>query len=198
MKAQVERVHKMSQTLESSGFSKQQSDAVIQSMGLAMQTFGVTPEMLDERIDKVMNAFKQRDDEIKDVRGEIRNLNTTMNNAFDKRDGEIKDVRGEITNLNTTMNSGFEKRDDEIKDVRGEIRNLNTNLNATMNNAFDKRDGEIKDVRGEIRNLNTTINSMQRTLNDHLHSSLVHMRVFTVIMVSATLAVLFGLFFNLP
>ena len=60
-----------------------------------------------------------------------------------------------------------------------------------MNNAFDKRDDEIKDLK-------TTMNSMQRTLNDHLHSSLVHMRVFTVIMVSATLAVLFGLFFNLP
>ena len=191
MKAQVERVHKMSQTLESSGFSKQQSDAVIQSMGLAMQTFGVTPEMLDERIDKVMNAFKKRDDE-------IRNVNTTMSNAFDKRDGEIKDVRGEIRNLNTTMNNGFEKRDDEIKDVRGEIRNLNTNLNTTMNNAFDKRDGEIKDVRGEIKDLNTTMNSMQRTLHDHLHSSLVHMRVFTLVIVAATLAVLFGLFFNLP
>ena len=90
----------MSQTLESSGFSPRQSNAVIESVALAMQTFAVTPEVLDQvldqRIDKVMDALK-------DVRGDIKDLNTSMNRAFEKRDGDIKDLNKSIMHLERTM-----------------------------------------------------------------------------------------------
>ena len=61
----------MSETLESSGFSRAQSNAVIESVALAMETFAVTPEMLDARIDGLrdeMNArFAAQGEEIKNL-----------------------------------------------------------------------------------------------------------------------------------
>ena len=68
MKAQAEQLAKMSETLESSGFNRPQSNAVIESVALAMETFAVTPEMLDARIDGLrdeMNAqFAAQDKKI--------------------------------------------------------------------------------------------------------------------------------------
>ena len=71
MKAHAEQLAKMSETLESSGFSRTQSNAVIESVAMAMETFAVTPEMLDERIDGLrdeMNAqFAAQGKEIKNL-----------------------------------------------------------------------------------------------------------------------------------
>ena len=47
MEPQVEAVQHMSETLESSGFSRKQSTAVVKSVARAMQTFSVTPEILE-------------------------------------------------------------------------------------------------------------------------------------------------------
>ena len=58
----------MSETLESSGFGRPKSNAVIESVALAMETFAVKPEILDARIDGLrdeMNArFAAQDAEI--------------------------------------------------------------------------------------------------------------------------------------
>ena len=78
MNAQVERLQEVSQTLESSGFSRQQSDAVIKSVALAMQTFAVTPDVLDRRIDKVMDAIKEQGEDIKDLNKSIVRLERTV------------------------------------------------------------------------------------------------------------------------
>ena len=50
MQAEAETIRKMSETLESVSFTRDQSDAFIQSMALAMKTFAVTPEILDSRL----------------------------------------------------------------------------------------------------------------------------------------------------
>ena len=50
MKKQIETIQKMSETLESSGFTRDQSVAVVSSIALAMKNFAVTPELLDERL----------------------------------------------------------------------------------------------------------------------------------------------------
>ena len=150
MKAQTNQLQKMSQTLESSGFTPRQSNAVIESVALAMQTFAVTPEVLDQvldqRIDKVMDAIKEQG---KDLRGAIK-----------ERDNDIKDLRAEvkeqgkdIKDLNKSMNHAFEQRDDTIKD-----------LNKSVNHAFEKRDDDIKDVRGDIKDLNQSIIRLERTM----------------------------------
>lgn len=60
MKAQAEQLAKMSETLESSGFSRTQSNAVIESVALAMETFAVTPEILDARIDGLRDEMNAR------------------------------------------------------------------------------------------------------------------------------------------
>ena len=78
MKAQVEQLAEMSHTLESTGFNRPQSNAVIESVALAMETFAVTPEILDDRIDGLrqeMNAqFAAQGEEIKDLRKSVNRL----------------------------------------------------------------------------------------------------------------------------
>ena len=82
MKAQVEQLAKMSETLESSGFSRPQANAVIESVALAMETFAVTPEILDDRIDGLreeMNArFAEQGKDIKDIRESVNRLEQNM------------------------------------------------------------------------------------------------------------------------
>ena len=50
MKAQVKRINDMSAALEHTGFSRQQSKAVIETVASAMETFAVTPEILETRL----------------------------------------------------------------------------------------------------------------------------------------------------
>ena len=82
MKAQVEQLAEMSHTLESTGFNRPQSNAVIESVALAMETFAVTPEILDDRIDGLrqeMNAqFAAQGEEIKDLRKSVNRLEQNM------------------------------------------------------------------------------------------------------------------------
>ena len=89
MKAQTEQLAKMSETLESSGFSRPQSNAVIESVALAMETFAVTPELLDDRVSKL-------DDRIDTLREEMYAL-------FAAQAGDIKDLRQSVDRLNQTM-----------------------------------------------------------------------------------------------
>ena len=82
MKAQAEQLAKMSETLESSGFSRTQSNAVIECVALAMETFAVTPEILDDRIDGLreeMNAqFASQGEDFKDLRKTVNRLERNM------------------------------------------------------------------------------------------------------------------------
>ena len=74
----------MSETLESANFTRDQSDAFIQSVALAMKTFAVTPRVLDDRLDKLHREWKQDLKEHKD----------DSNRRFDVLDarlGEYKD-----------------------------------------------------------------------------------------------------------
>ena len=72
----------MSETLESAGFTQPQATAVIESLALAMETFGVTPEILDDRIDGLreeMNAqFASQGEDIKDLRKTVNRLERNM------------------------------------------------------------------------------------------------------------------------
>lgn len=59
MQTEAETILKMSETLESAKFTRDQSDAFIQSMALAMKSFAVTPEVLDDRMEKLRREWKQ-------------------------------------------------------------------------------------------------------------------------------------------
>ena len=78
MKAQAEQLAKMSETLESSGFSRTQSNAVIECVALAMETFAVTPEILDDRIDGLREELNAQGEDIKDLRKTVNRLERNM------------------------------------------------------------------------------------------------------------------------
>ena len=59
VEAQAETILRMSETLESSELTRDQSVAVIESVELAMKTFSVTPEMLDDRLAKQSQELSQ-------------------------------------------------------------------------------------------------------------------------------------------
>ena len=89
METQIEQVQLMSQTLESSGFSPQQSNAVIKSVALAMQTFAVTPEVLDQVLDRRLGQLKTE-------------LKTEILAEVPSRE-EFKDLNKSINRLERTM-----------------------------------------------------------------------------------------------
>ena len=89
MKAQAEQLAKMSETLESSGFSRPKSNAVIESVALAMESFAVTPELLDDRFGKLDNR--------------IDTLREEMYALFAAQAGDIKDLRQSVDMLKQTM-----------------------------------------------------------------------------------------------
>ena len=70
MQAEAETIHKMSETLESANFTRDQSDAFIQSIALAMKTFAVTPEILDARLAEHKKDTNQRFDNLDKQLGE--------------------------------------------------------------------------------------------------------------------------------
>ena len=160
MKAQTNQLQKMSQTLESSGFTPRQSNAVIESVALAMQTFAVTPEVLDQVLDNRLGRLKKEILAEVPSRAEFKQQGKDLRGAIKERDNDIKDLRAEvkeqgkdIKDLNKSMNHAFEQRDDTIKD-----------LNKSVNHAFEKRDDDIKDVRGDIKDLNQSIIRLERTM----------------------------------
>ena len=93
MEAQIEQVQQMSQTLESSGFSPQQSNAVIKSVALAMQTFAVTPEVLDQVLDRRLGQLKT------EILAEV-----PSRADFNKQGDDIKEQGRDIKDLNKSMN----------------------------------------------------------------------------------------------
>ncbi len=82
----------MTETLESAQFTRDQSDAFIQSVALAMETFAVTPKVLDDRMDKLRGEWKQ----------DMTDLKQETNHRFDgvdKRLDEIPKLREAIYEL---------------------------------------------------------------------------------------------------
>ena len=82
MKAQIDQLTTMSETLQSAGFSQEQSNAVIKSVALAMEKFAVTPEILDDRIGKVMeemrNQFAAQGEDIRTLGEDIKELQRSV------------------------------------------------------------------------------------------------------------------------
>ena len=68
MQPEAQTILEMSETLQSANFTKHQSDAVIESVALAMQTFAVTPKLLDDRLGKLREEWKQ---DLKDHKDDI-------------------------------------------------------------------------------------------------------------------------------
>ena len=107
MKAQVEQLAEMSETLESAGFSRPKSNAVIESVAMAMETFAVTPELLDDRIGGLRSRFDNRFNE----------LESRFNSRIGRLDSRIDRFREET-------NKQFAAQAEDIKDLRQSVKRL--------------------------------------------------------------------------
>ena len=93
----------MSETLESDDITRDQSDALIQSVALAMKSFAVTPELLDDRLNKLRRKWKQ---DIGEVTERLKERNENANRRFDdteQRLDEIPKLRDAIDDLRNSM-----------------------------------------------------------------------------------------------
>ena len=92
MQAEAETILKMSETLESANFTRDQSDAFIQSTAMAMKTFAVTPKVLDDRLSELRREWKQ------DLK-EHRDDSNRRFDGIDQRLEEIPKLRDAIDEL---------------------------------------------------------------------------------------------------
>ena len=92
MEAEVDTIRNMCETLESSGCTRDQSDALIESVALAMKTFAVTPEVLDDRL-----ADQKRD--FKEMFSEHKRQTNQRFDGIDKRLDKIPKLRDPIDDL---------------------------------------------------------------------------------------------------
>ena len=127
MKNQVDQIKIMSNTLERSGFTEGQPAAIIETVTLAMETFGVTPEILDDRINRVMDFVREQIADVKTERkkqfGELRAQIADVQAEGEKQFGELKaqiadakaegkgqvgDVKEQLQDFKAQANSQFE------------------------------------------------------------------------------------------
>ena len=92
MHAEAETIRKMSETLESANFTRDQSDAFIQSIALAMKTFAVTPQVLDDRLEKQRREWKE---DLGQVNKNLAEQKKSLE-ELKKTDDELKDTMHDL------------------------------------------------------------------------------------------------------
>ena len=148
MKAQVNQLEAMSQTLESSGFTRHQSDAVIKSVAQAMETFAVTPAVLDSRIDKVLELFRRQNADIKAMQGDIASLQ-----------GDVSVLHGNVSALQEgqeEMRTDIRELQDGQKEIRGEQKIIRRDLDSL-------REGQ-DEMRGDMKGLDKSMIALQKSV----------------------------------
>ena len=145
MKAQVNQLEAMSQTLESSGFTRHQSDAVIKSVAQAMETFAVTPAVLDSRIDKVLELFRGQNADIKGMQRDIASLQGDVSTLQDGQEEMRTDIR---------------ELQDGQKEIRGEQKIIRRDLDSL-------REGQ-NEMRGDIKSLEKSMLALQKSVNNQI------------------------------
>ena len=87
MEPQAEAILQMSETLESAGFTRNQSNAVIQSVARSMKTFSVTPEILEAHFSKHRS----------EVLGLLDEQKQDTNSRFDEIKNDVRDLQRTVT-----------------------------------------------------------------------------------------------------
>ena len=144
MKAQVEAVQRMTETLESSGIPRRQATAMVESVAQAMETFSVTPEILEAQFakhrDEVSRVFS-------DHKGQMLAL---FANHKDDTQQAFAAFRGEMLAL-------FSDHKDEMKALFSEHK-------ADTNRRFDNVDKRFDKVEEELGELRKDMHSLQRSM----------------------------------
>ena len=140
MQAEAETIHKMAETLESANFTRDQSDAFIQSVALAMKTFAVTPEILDDRLDNLSRELRR------EWKQDFKEHKEDSNRRFDGLDARLGEYKDDTNR----------RLDENKKDSNQRFNNL------------DKRLDEIPKLRDSIDELKNTTHDLQRSLLQYL------------------------------
>ena len=121
MQAEAETIHKMAETLESANFTRDQSDAFIQSVALAMKTFAVTPKVLDNRLDDLSRELRREwKQDLAGISNLLKEHKNDSNRRFDGLDARL----GEHKNDSNQRFNNLDKRLDEIPKLRDSIDEL--------------------------------------------------------------------------
>ena len=100
MHEEVETIREMSETLESANFGRDQSDAFIQSVALAMKTFAVTPKVLDDRLGELRREWKQ---DFSEYKSESNQRLDRMDNRLDQQQGAIDELKDSVGGLKDSI-----------------------------------------------------------------------------------------------
>ena len=147
MQAEAETIHKMAETLESANFTRDQSDAFIQSVALAMKTFAVTPKVLDNRLDNLSRELRREwKQDLAGVSNLLKEHKDDSNRRFDGLDARLGEYKDDTNR----------RLDENKKDSNQRFNNL------------DKRLDEIPKLRDSIDELKNTTHELQRSLLQYL------------------------------
>ena len=146
MQAEAETIRKMSETLESANFTRDQSDAFIQSMALAMKTFAVTPQVLDDRLDNLSGELRR---EWKQDLAGVSNLLQEHKNESNRR-----------------FDSLTKSLDEHKKDSNRNFDSLDARLGEHKNETNQRLD-EIPKLRDSIDELKNSMHELQRSVMNY-------------------------------
>ena len=120
----------MSETLESAGFSRKQSTAVVKSVARAMQTFSVTPEVLETHFSRhsgeVSRMFSDHKDEMLALFTSHKDETLALfTNHKDETQQALSDHKSEMKQLfaehKADTNRRFDNVDEELRDLRNDM-----------------------------------------------------------------------------
>ena len=126
MKVQVEAVQRMTETLESSGIPRRQATAMVESVAQAMETFSVTPEILEAQFakhrDEVSRVFS-------DHKGEMLAL---FSDHKDEMLALFSDHKDGMKALFSEHKADTSRRFDKVEEELGELRKDMHSLQRSM------------------------------------------------------------------
>ena len=104
MREEIEATEEMTETLRSAGFEEDQSKAFIRSMARAVETFAVTPEMLDRKFreffDKIKPELRQIPVLTADVQ-ELKNLYAHQQESIKQLQESQQDIKEILADMRT-------------------------------------------------------------------------------------------------
>ena len=137
MKVQVEAVQRMTETLESSGIPRRQATAMVESVAQAMETFSVTPEILEAQFakhrDEVSRVFSDHKGEMlalfSDHKGEMLAL---FSDHKDEMLALFSDHKDGMKALFSEHKADTSRRFDKVEEELGELRKDMHSLQRSM------------------------------------------------------------------
>ncbi len=129
MQAESQTLFEMSETFESANFTRDQSDAFIRSVALAMSTFAVTPKLLDDRLDKLRREL------LREWQKDLTAHQDNSNQRFEQLDVRLAEHKAESNRRFDNLDQQFaeqKKTFEELKDTVYELKDSMHDLKRSL------------------------------------------------------------------